>query len=227
MPFCGVLATSAGMLYCKTGPAYPPRAGPCGPPRSPPRRGGPLNHVRAPAGASRVAFHVGGRPPTPPEAALGRKAPRPAAGLRVQTFGVCGGLRGQTFGVYGENPWVLGLGRKRSGCGGFGRRVSDSVGFGCESSGCMRLFERKSSGVHRAWRERGRFHGTSVPPSRSSGTEGAPLSAQDANLGRTGRVQASGVRAGSIGLWPSRSARNHLNIRLPKCAFARKSLRFN
>ena len=39
---CGMHAALRDKLYCRTEPAYPPRAGPCDPPRSPPRRGGSL-----------------------------------------------------------------------------------------------------------------------------------------------------------------------------------------
>ena len=67
---CGMHAALRDKLYCRTEPAYPPRAGPCGPPRSPPRRGGSLfPRPRTLPAASRPVFTVGddrGRPPHPP-----------------------------------------------------------------------------------------------------------------------------------------------------------------
>ncbi len=66
---CGMHAALRDKLYCRTEPAYPPRAGPCGPPRSPPRRGGSLFSVRGPfgppPGPCSLWGTTRGRPPPP------------------------------------------------------------------------------------------------------------------------------------------------------------------
>jgi hypothetical protein len=63
-------------LYCRTEPAYPPRAGPCGPPLAlPPSEGGTTKSCSVAVGNLPVSlFAVGGRPPHPPNAAFGRKS---------------------------------------------------------------------------------------------------------------------------------------------------------
>ena len=66
---CGMHAALRDKLYCRTEPAYPPRAGPCGPPRSPPPgEGDHYFRPRTLRAASRPVFTVGatrGRPPHP------------------------------------------------------------------------------------------------------------------------------------------------------------------
>src|SRR3984893_9034945 len=70
---CGMQAASRISFSCRTEPAYPPRAGPCGPPRSPPRRGGPLIPVRLPMATFPAFVCCGETTPTPSEAAFGRE----------------------------------------------------------------------------------------------------------------------------------------------------------
>ena len=107
------------MLYCKTEPAYPPRAGPCGPPRYPPRRGGPLNSpVRGPSGRFPQLVCCGGTTPHTPRCGLRPQTSPGFTGLWAQTAG--GWPSVANAGVHGASA-RLWRARERSRCVAFGR----------------------------------------------------------------------------------------------------------
>jgi hypothetical protein len=94
---CGMQAALRISFTVETEPAYPPRAGPCGPPRSPPRRGGPLIPVRLPLATFPGLVCCGGTTPHTP-----RMRPSAARAVGLLAFGPGPGYGGWTMGMAGR-----------------------------------------------------------------------------------------------------------------------------